>query len=310
MADIIGRKSYLALATEATWGTFPTPTYIHTPVNSWGVREVTDNRMADPKIGILQAKHSRNYRSRVEGQMVCELYGWIPAGTDSIMKYLLDWCFANPETAARESKSAEWAQGPDTANIRYLGLRVASATLEGSEQNVAWTLSANLMGKSGAPLATAQSIPADREKLAEALFTDSTFTFGGSAIALSSFRLERTYNMQVRYNNSTTPSLILATGPVTTTVNLQFQKTANTYDAVNRLLGMNEYACEAVIKGSHNGTGAVLTNYTVATLTLPRLSFVSKEDVDVDQIMYEGLTLQALKPDTSDASLSIAYTAV
>lgn len=311
MSNIVGRKSYLTLVSEASWGTFNgSPTYLHTPCNSWGVKFNPENRQATPMVGVMQKRHSRLFRGRPEGPAVFELYGWIPTGSTSLMQILLDWAFANPETTGRASYSAQWAQGPDVANRQQVGLRVNSATLEGSEQNVAWTMNYNLIGKDDTNLTTAQSIPNDREKLAEALFQDSTFTFGGSAIALSSFRLERNYNLQVHYNNSNRPSLILETGPVMTTLNIQFQKTANTYDAVNRLLGMNEYAVEAVIQGLHNGTGTGGTDYTVATLTLPRCSFVSTEDADVEQILYQGMTLEVLKPDTSSNCLSIAYTEV
>jgi hypothetical protein len=309
MANIVGRKSYLALVSEATWGTFPgSPTYLHTPCNSWGVRFTPEGRQATPYVGVMQKRHARLFRGRPEGQAAFELYGWIPTGSDSLMEILLDWAFANPETTGRASYSAQWAQGPDTSNRQQTGLRVNTATLEGSEQNVAWTLNLNLIGKTDTALTTAQTIPNDREKLAEAIFQDSTFSFGGSAIALSSFRLERNYNLQVRYNNANRPELILETGPVSTTLNIQFQKTANTYDAVNRLLGMNEYAVGAVIPASHNGTGTGGTTNTVATLTLPRCSFTDVEDADVEQILYQGMSLEVLKPDTSDACLSIAYT--
>ncbi len=308
MANIVGRKSFLALASEATWGTFPTPTYLHTPCNQWGVKLMTENRQATPYTGNMQTRHNRVYRGRVEGSGVFELYGWIPAGSDSLMEVLLDWGFANPETIGRASYSAEWAEGPNTANRRQTGLRVNTASLEGSEQNVAWTLNLGVIGKEEVNLASAQTLPDDREKLSECLFTDSTFTLGGSAVSLSSFKVERNYNLVAKYNNGTRPALLLETGPVTTTVSMQFQKTDNTYDALMRTMGMNEYAVVATIKGSHNGTGTGGTTYTIATLTFPRCSFINKEDADVEQIMYEGLNFQALKPDSSSNSLSIAYT--
>lgn len=309
MANIIGRKSYLVLGDESSWGSVPgSPTYVHAPVNSWGVRLVTDARQATPFTGNLQERHNRVFRGRTEGTATFDIYGWKPgAFTQSLLQYLLDWGFANLETVEPTSKFAEWAEGPNTSNRQFTGLRCSGATLEGSDDNGAWTLSLNLSGKDEVDLATAQTLPNDREKLAECLFQDSTFALGGSAILLRSFRMETTRPLEVRFNNATRPSLIVSVGPVSTTVTMVPQKTANTYDAVKRLLGMNEYTGQAVIKGLHNGTGTGGTNYTVATIDFPRLSFVDKEDQDVESVLYEGLTFRALKPDTSSNSITLTY---
>jgi len=310
MATIIGRKSYLVLGDESAWGTVPgTPTYVHTPVNSWDVKLMTDGRQATPYTGNLQERHNRIFRARTEGTATFDLYGYKPgAFSTSLLAYMLNWGFAGLETSENTSKFADWAQGPDTSNKQFTGLRCSGATVEGSEDAGAWTISLNLSGKDEVALATAQTVPNDREKLAECLFQDSTFALGGSAILLSSFRMETTRNISVKYNNASRPSIIAVVGPVSTTVTMVPQKTADTYDVVKRLLGMNEYTGQAVIKGLHNGTGTGGTNYTVATIDFPRLSFVDKDDQDIEQIVYEGLTFRALKPDTSSNSITLTYT--
>lgn len=311
MSTIVGRKSYLALVSEASWGTFNgSPTYLHCPVNQFDVKLLPEARQATPYTGVLQQKHNRVYRASVGGSIVCELYGWIPTGSDSLMEILLNWAFTNLETTEGASYSADWAQGPDVSNKRYLGLRMDSATLTGNEQSGVWTLNMNVKGKDEIALSTAQTIPNSRNKLAEAMFQDSTFALAGSAISLSSFQMETSRKLTVKYNNADRPSLIVAVGNVETKLTLVPQKTGTTYDVMKRVTGMSEFTGQAVIQGSHNGTGTGGTTYTVATIDFPRLSFINAEDQDVDSIMYQGLTLQALKPDTSSQSLAITYSEV
>ena len=311
MANIIGRKSYLTLVSEATWGTFNgSPTYLHLPCNQFGVRLRDETRQATPYTGVLQKKHNTVVRGQVGGQIVCDLYGWIPTGSNSLQKILLDWAFGNLETTEGAAYSAQWAEGPNTSNRQYTGLRMDSATLSGSEQSQAWSLTMNVKGKDEATLATAQSIPNSRNKLAEALFTDSTFAIAGSAITLKSFQMETSRNLQVFFNNSNRPSIIVAVGPVETKVTMVPQKTDDTYDVMRRVVGMSEFTGQAVIKGNHNGTGGVGTTYSVCTIDFARLSFVDMEEQDVDSLMFQGLTLQALKPDTSAASVVLTHTEV
>ena len=306
--NIIGRKSYLTLVSEATWGTFNvSPVYLHLPVNQFGVKFTPETRTATPYTGVLQRKHNTVVRGHVGGQIACDLYGWIPTGTDSLLKILMNWCFANLETTADASYSALWAEGPDLSNRKYLGLRVDSATLAGSEQSQAWSLNINVKGKDDVTLSTAQSIPTNRNKLAEALFTDSTFQIAGSTVTLSSFQMETSRKLMVKFNNANRPSLIVAVGPVETKVTMVPQKTDDTYDIMRRVVGMSEFTGQAIIKANHNGTGTGGTTYSTCTIDFPRLSFQNMEEQDVDSLMYQGLTMLALKPDTSSNSITLTH---
>ncbi|MDB5338404.1 MAG: hypothetical protein JWN70_4023, partial [Planctomycetaceae bacterium] len=66
-----------------------------------------------------------------------------------------------------------------------------------------------------------------------------------------------------------------------------------------------------VLKGSHNGSGTGGTNYTVLTIDFNRLAFVNPEDTRaMNALIEEGLTFDILKPDSSSAAKTLAYTEV
>jgi hypothetical protein len=316
MADLDfmnSRRRYLTLVNETTWADFPeTPTYYHVPVNEYNAFFKPENRQAEPMTGLMQKKHNSNIRGMVSGSLSCNLYGWKPSGySTTIAQELLNWAFADVETDKPRSKSAEWAEGPNVANKRHLGLRVASATLQGSDDNNTIDFSAELMGKSEAGdsvVGDAQALPNDREKLAEFEFADTVFTLATVETAIKSFNLQIDRAMKVHYLGGRTPKLIAA---IKTDIKLAVQvlKTADTYDIVRRTTGTTDYAATLAIKGAHNGTGTGGTSMAIATFTLPRLSFVSAdENASNDDVQFQTLNFEVMKPDSSSAALSIAYT--
>jgi hypothetical protein len=86
-------------------------------------------------------------------------------------------------------------------------------------------------------------------------------------------------------------------------------KNSDTYDAFRRAATATEFTGQIAIKGLHNGTGGVGTNWTVGTLTLPRLALLDVDDQGgKEDISTQTLNMVVLKPDTASNDLSIAWT--
>lgn len=309
---IHGIKSYLVLAAETTWGTTPgTPTYYHVPVTTYAVKMTRDRRNSTPFVGLQQRKHGRSFRGMPSGQLQTNLYGYKPGGADqSIMEYLVTWACSQPETIDKLSKLADWAEGPDVSNVRHNGLRVNGWTIEGSADSGTVTISLDLMGKTESALVTAQSLPNDREKCLEMEFADCTFALGGTPYLLRSFRWQGQNNLAATYLNGTSPAF-LASGQLVESLNFTFMKADDTFAAYNRAFAEQEMTGQMVLKGGHNGTGGVGTDYTVLTVDFNRLAFVAPEDTRaMNALIEEGLTFDVLKPDSSSAAKTLAYTEV
>lgn len=310
--EIHGEKSYLVLVAESAWGTTPeTPTWIHVPVDSYGVAMNRDRRNADSFLGIRQKKHGRSFRGMPAGPLVLPFYGWEPSGSaDSLAKTLIEWALNNAAANAIElpSMAIQWAEGPDVANVVHNGMRVNSLTIAGDADSGRVMLTFDLMGKTEAAVATAQTIPDDRELCVEADFSDCTFSIATVAVSLASFSITISNNLQVKYLNGTSPAFIVSPAR-TITVQMTRVKNSDTYGALQRAFAESEVALELVIKGKHNGTGAGGTN-NILTIAVPRAQFVNPEVARAKDLMMEPLNFQALKPDTSGLELTTTWTQV
>jgi hypothetical protein len=309
---IHARKSYLAIAAETTWGTTPgSPAYYHVPVTSYAVKMKRDRRKSRPFVGLLQAKHGKSFRGMPAGQVQTGMYGFKPGGSaTSIMQMLVDWAMSEPETVDKMSKLAEWAEGPNVANVRHNGLRVNGWTIEGSADSGTVTISLDLMGKTEAALATAQAIPADRELCVEMEFSDCTFQLGGTPVSLRSFQWQGQNALAATYLNGTSPSFLSA-GDLTETLNFTVMKPDDTWTAYNRAFTEVEMTGQIVLKGLHNGTGTMGTNYTILTIDFNRLSFIEPADSSSSSssnaLIEEGLSFDVFKPDSSSAAKTLTY---
>lgn len=310
--EILGAKKFLVLYNEATWSTKPgSPTYVHVPVTEYNVRFKPQNRQANPYIGLFERKHSKNFRGMPSGNLNCALYGWQHSGiSQSLMQYLLDWAFGDHESQAPASKGAQWAEGPNVANKEHNGLRINGATLQGTDESGVVELSLDLQGATESALGSAQSLPNNRNKILDCEFKDVTASIGGSPVAIKQFQVQVQNGLKVEYLNSFTPSLLLKSQRVVT-VQMTLVKNADTYDAYRRASTATEVALQLVIKGLHNGTGTVATDYTVATLDFARASIVDvDEQGGKEDIATQPINFVALKPDSSSHDLEIAYSEV
>ena len=308
MPVIHGVKSYLVLFAESTWGTTPgTPVYYQIPVDSYTVKMNRDRRNATPFVGLMQRKHGKSFRGMPAGQLVANLHGFKPnSNTLTIMQYLIDWAMSEPETVEKISKGADWAEGPDVANVRHNGLRVNGWTIEGSADSGTVTITLDLMGKTESALVTAQTLPADRELCVQMEFSDCTFALGGVAQSLRSFRWQGQNNLQATYLNATSPSHLSA-GQLVETLSFTLMKTGDTYSAYNRAFSEVEMTGQIVLKASHNGTGST-GNFTLLTVDFNRLSFISPDDTrNLTSLMEQTLSFDVLKPDSSSAAKTLTY---
>lgn len=311
MADEIhGSLSHLVLSSEAVWGeTDAVPVWVHMPCDDYGVRFRPERRNAQPYVGLRQRKHGKTVKGMPSGTIQTSLYGQVDSGaTVSLAQFLMDWAFGNPEEVlALPSKSAQFYEGPGVADKHHKGLRVNQATLSGSDQSGIIQLSLDVMGKSEELAASVQALPADREKLQEFEYIESTFTLAGSGVKLAAFQWQAANNLEVNYLGQATPELITA-GPRVDNLQLTLVKNSDTYDAYRRSTAMNEFTAVIKIRGLHNGTGTALTDYTVCTITFNRLQYADHEDQrSFANLTKSPLQLDVLKPDDANPAVSIVW---
>lgn len=315
--NVVGSKSYLYLVSEDIWGVNPfdasgsgtgSQQAVHIPVTSYGVKFNPENRQANPYLGIFDRKHNINFRGMPGGTLVSPMYGYYPDGlSKSIAQYLMEWAFDSPTECELPSKTAYWAEGPSIADKEHNGLRVNSATLTGSDDSGMLELSLDLMGRYDSNPSTGLSaVPNDREKLVDMEYHRTTMSLGGVAITPKSFTLARQHNLQVHYLNSFEPTLLVKT-QMKTTLQVTVPKNSNTYDAYRRLSTATEMTGQIVGKGLHNGTGASGT-LTTMQIDFARLSFINVEDQGgKDDVLFQNLNFEVLKPDTSTQQIVFTW---
>jgi hypothetical protein len=309
---ISGNKSYLTLADESVWGTTPgSPVYYHWPVTSYGVMLKNDRRNTASFAGVRQRRHGHNYRGMPAGSIAGALYGWKPGGSAlSLAQYLIQWGMEDYENITLPSKLAEWAEGPNISNVVHNGLRVNTCTIEGTQGGMI-TITLDVMGKTETALITAQALPDDREGCIEMDFEDCTFSLAGSAVTPLSFKWTVVNTLQAVYEGSRSPTVIAA-GIRTETLSMGFLKKDDVYEAANRATGTDyELAGGLVLKGNHHGTGTVATNYTVGTISFPRLQLINPDQTRNLSTLYEHtLNFDVLKPDASTNGSAVAWSEV
>lgn len=303
--NILGAKKYCMLVDESAWGTFPgMPTYYHLPVQDYGVRFNPVNRQAKRFVGLMQPKHNRNYKGMPQGALQCGLHGYYNAGLDkSLAQLMLEWAFASHESKTPQSKSIE-AYEENLANKRHTGLRVNSATLQGSEDSGVLELNLDLQGKAefGDDVVTAsQALPTDLNRIIDFEFPDIVFELGESEIPIGGFSWQVQTGLKVKYLNGRTPYWIQKTQHIET-LTITPPKSSDTWDAFRReVVDMVETEGVLTIKGLHMGTGDADTNWNQCVIEWPRLSLVTvAEEGGMEDLAMQPLTFLCAKPDTSD----------
>lgn len=300
-------RSYAVLIDESTWATMPgSPVKIHVPVTSCGVKFKPQRRNNQQRVGLFQRKYGRNIKGNPDGSIVTPLYGWTPTGlTTSLAQWLMEWGFLDQEAIFPRSKILEWAEGPDTANTRHLGLRVNSATLAGSADN-GISLTLELMGQDSVNFATAATKPNDRNKLVEFIFEDTALTLDGNVIQYSGFQWQVQRGLQPNFFNNRRPTSMPKSQWVET-FSVTPPKQGHAWEDLVRDLEMQEVEATLTMKGLHNGTGTDGTDFTTLSIAFPRLSLIDADEQESNGIYNEPLTFDVLKPDTADLSSTMTW---
>lgn len=312
--EILGSLSSVTCHVEGTWGTRPgSPAYFYLPVENFGIKTNNQLRSNQPYMGGRFVKHRQAFNGYPSGSIGGPLCGWYDSDlSTSLAEEIFKMAYAAVSGNESRSWGIDWAQGPDTANKSFRGMRCDQFTVTGSAQSgrVEWSM--NMVGKDEATLSTAQSVPNDLEKLLDFAFPDMTLSIESSAIKISQFTLTRSLNQKVKFLNGYAPNCIKV-GNIVDTLTVQFLKNASTYDAVVRAMAsagtMSTYDVDIVLLGNHNGTGTN-TNTRLA-LDLPRCSLDDANDViSPDDVFEQGLTFQVLKPDSSTAAVTATWDTV
>lgn len=302
--------SHLFLGAETTWGTVPgSPTRIWIPCDQYTGMLKTEHRQANPFTGNLYKHHSKKRRARVEGNLTAKFFGWRNSGmATSIAQYLFDWGFEIPaDICNRDSKFAEWAEGPDVTNRLHKGLRVNQLTLAGDSGNGEVTISLDLIGQDEATLATAQTPPSATNQLVDAAFETCTISLGGVEIPMRSFQLVRNHNLFADYLNSTRLTYLIQ-GGIVDTLTVTVDKTDTTWDDLNRSTDEGDIAVQLVINAPNAGTGDVGTDTNTLTIdiALARLQD-SPSSFPRNQIAEQTLTFAILKPTGTDPAIDTTW---
>ena len=293
---LIGQQRFLQLVAETTWGTVPgSPTWIDCPVTDYNVRFKPKRRNGQARVGLFQQKYGSNPSGSPAGSLVAPLFGWQPTGlTGSLAQYLLEWGFLDQEAKFPRSKSAQWEYTGHEDDKGHTGLRVNTATLEGSEAGISLTL--ELIGKTATNFTGSATPPNSRYQVAEFLFPDCSFTINSAALNISNFKWSVQRNLDVIFENSASP-LSMPKTAWNETFSVTPLKADATYDTLRDNLGMQETTASLVLKGLNEGT---MTNtWTQVTIAFARLSLIDSDESGGTSAQMNPLTYQVLKPDTS-----------
>jgi Phage tail tube protein len=293
---LIGQQRFLQLVAETTWGNVPgSPTWLDVPVNDYNVRFKPKRRSGQARVGQFQRRYGSNTSGNPSGSLVAPLYGWKPTGaTTSLAQYLLEWGFTDQENKFPISKSAQWEYANHEDDKGHTGLRVNTATLEGSDAGISLTL--ELIGKTASNFTGSATAPNSRYQVAEFLFPDCSFTINSTAMNISSFKWSVQRNLDVIFENSPSP-LSMPKTAWNETFSVTPLKADSTYDALRDSLGMQETTATLVLKGLNEGT---MTNtWTQVSIAFGRLSLVDSDESGGVSAQMNPLTYDVLKPDSS-----------
>ena len=297
---IIGEEKFLRFCDEATWATMPgSPTWVDMPVSDFNMRFKPKRRNAQARIGLYQRKYGANVSGHPSGNLVTPLYGF--GGSPSLAQKMMEWGFLDQEVRHPRSKIIQWICAGHDDDKTFLGCRVNSATLAGSEAGIVLTL--DLIGQSVSNAAVyGVSAPNDRKKCIEFLFEDSTLTLGGTPVKYSQFQWGVQKNLDVIYQNSKKPTS-MPKQSFMETFSVTPLKSDATWDALRDALGMTEVAGVLTLVGD-DGAGATV----ILTVTFGRLSLIDVDEQGGIGHLNQPLTFDVLKPDGLTNGSVMAWT--
>jgi len=303
------QQTFCLFQSESSWGTISSPADYYIPVEDYGVKLNVESRQAKPGCGVRQTKFNERTQGIPQGNIKVPLFGQPPVGSpsgDSFAKYLIDWCFANPENEDRDSKRIIFVeQGSGGTQKRHTGLRVSQATLSGSEGGFV-ELSIDVIGKLEEASSYSWTLPTNRGQLSEFLFADSVFTIGGTTFPISEFQWQIQYGLRPKFSGGFSPT-VLRGGQCLQTLTIKQPKTGDTYEAYHRLATTTEKTAVLTLQGQHGGLGPS-GDFTKLTATFNKLSMLTSEDeLARDSEIENPILFQVLKPNSSTAAVGMTW---
>lgn len=308
---------------EASWGVTPgTPDYLFLPLETFGIVHTTDRREAKPYFGQLAKKHGRRFKPRSEGSIGGALHGeYVTDGSDSVSKaeWLLKKVFGTESGPTIPSFAILRQESITNAGKRFPGLRINQFTLTGSADSGRIEWNSSVMGLPEVQFANGsyRTVPNDLKKLTEFEYWDSTFRINDNGVSsaadtfcFQNFTLTRNHGLKPVFGNCSAGPTSINRTVRDTQFNFRIEKKNNSWDTARRLMtSETEFEVVVELKGKHSGTGGSGTEYAVITITMPRCQLLNPQDADTfDDISFIDVQTEVLKPDSSSAQVSIAYT--
>lgn len=323
MGEVLSTHGYQYLSMEtgagSAWGTeATTPVLIHHPTIKYDVKQLRDVKRNRRVIGLAQSAHSQAVGKSVAGSIDLPFYGSVDSGTTvALARSIFEWAFGDGSTVTLESGDrpsctvyniVRDASNTQISSRKDAGLRVNKFTLKGQEDGYV-EMSLDVIGKSQTAYSSSpDALPDDRYELNEALFIDSVFTLGGSPLAIASFELTVDFGLKPRRLTGSSAAGLTTGGGITNLpsaggviaeLTVTPLKTASTYDAYQRLLGVTELAATLAVQGRHGGTG-LTGDHTKLSLAMARCALENADEVfGQDDIANQPLKFAVLKPSSS-----------
>lgn len=313
--EFMGWEQYLVLRKESTFGTFNSGgTDIFFPFSEYSVVPTVQSTQAELFLGIRQRKHNRIIGANLAGNLSLPLLGY-HVSSKSIAEHLISWATSSPASSSLESWSARLKD--PVGDIRQLGLRVSTMTIDGDADRGTVNIALGLIGSSDAAEGSMPSLASTNPQPIECAFSDvhlylSSESQGESAtaaaeeVSIRKFSLALNNNLKAYRTNSFFPTVIPA-GVRSVDLSFDLFKNANTYDVLKRSTSVTNRAAHISMSIPHLGTGASGTN-TVIDFYFDKLNFQNVTDSrSLNELFSQSVSWISLKPSTSDNEMAVAF---
>jgi len=302
-----GWENRLWIGKESTFGTGVTPG-IWVPYEAFEPRAHFEAYSPASFTGVRQDRAPTQVaKQTIAGTFSHDLYGTF-ISSKSIMEWLLEHVTSGDSSITQDSFTYEFYE---TVNSKtYAGVRIASTTLSGSEGGPI-KCSHSIIAKTEATQGSPVAYPSTTPHPPVAMFYDTTFAVGGSAVTPVAFSLTIENGLVAKYLNSATPTLIDQMLR-NITFELTMLKSSSTYDLLRRTITaapITSVTGQVVLKCHNLDTSGTPGNiYTTATIDFDKMDFLDATPGDPrDGHKTEVLKFKVKKPNTTDNDIDITY---
>lgn len=288
-------KSYAVIRNESAWGVEDGFTEGYVPLTSFGLDGDVETREAKPACGVLHHKHASRVRRIIRGSLECPLYG-------TFGEPMTDWAFDDQDSLDRPSKTIFWIE--PLGKTGWTGLRVDEATLSGDANGI--KLQLNVVGKSEDVTTFTPTLPSDRGKMLEFLFSDVIFALDGMPIGIESFSWTARYGLSPKFNSGFVPSSCRATS-LQQSLTIKPLKDGVTYAQYHRNQSLTTTDATLTMTCQIAGT----TDRKQYVIDFNRLALMSAPSVYApDSYIWQPITWGVQKPNSSTVAVQQTWSTV